>query len=244
MCWPFLEGSGLRPYESKSDGGHHTSNIVESFNGLLEKDRFLPVLDLLDALWTRYTNIRFERKQIAPTLLESDNGEIYTEFALKILAESLENSQHRRVYLADHEHGQVDSFSGNNYFVDLTKPICTTCGRFQVNDIPYGHAIACLRRLNRAPHDHTSIPEFFNLEHYHNRLYEKNVHLVKISDLQAEATDNCLPPILKRGRGRPRTRWIRKGERQPRRERRERQGLLPDVEDRLTNRCRLSVCRT
>jgi hypothetical protein len=124
----------------------------------LENDRFLPVLDLLDALWTRYINIRFERKQTAPALLDSDSGEIYTEFALKIIAGSLENSHHRRVYLADHEHDKVHSFSGNNYFVDLTKPMCT-CGRFQVNDIPCGHAIACLRRLNQAPRDY--IPEFF-----------------------------------------------------------------------------------
>jgi hypothetical protein len=105
-------------------------------------------------------NTRFERKQTASALLDSDNGEIYTESALKILAESLENSQHRRAYLANHEHGQVHSFSGNNYFVDLTKLMCT-CGRFQVNDIPCGHAIACLRRLNQAPRDHTSILEFF-----------------------------------------------------------------------------------
>jgi len=74
-------------------------------------------------------------------------------------------------------------------------------------------------------------------------IYEKNVHPVNITDLQAEATDNSLPPVLKRGKGRPRTRRIRKGERQLRRKRRERQGLLPDVEDRLTNCCRLCGCR-
>jgi hypothetical protein len=67
-------------------------------------------------------NTIFERKQAAQTRL--DNGEIYTELAPKTLAESLENSQHRRVYLADHEHGQVHSFLGDNYIVDLTKPTC------------------------------------------------------------------------------------------------------------------------
>jgi hypothetical protein len=100
----------------------------------------------------------------------------------------------------------VHSFSGNNYVVDLTKSTCT-CGRFQVNDIPCGHAIACLRVLNQAPREH--IPEFFSLEHYYYT-YEKNVQPVDVTALEAQATDNCLPPILKRGRGRPRTRRIRK----------------------------------
>jgi hypothetical protein len=69
----------------------------------------------LTSQWTRYMNTRFERKQTAQALFDSDNGDDYTEFALKTLCESLENSQHRRVYLADHGHGQVHSFSGNNY---------------------------------------------------------------------------------------------------------------------------------
>jgi hypothetical protein len=111
-----------------------------------------------------------------------------------------------------------------------------TCGRFQVNDIPCGHAIACLKMLNQASRDH--IPEFFSLEHYYYS-YEKNVLPINVIALEAQATDNCLPPILKRGRGRPRTRRIRKGERQLRREWRERQGLLPDTEGRSANRCRL-----
>ena len=92
---------------------------------------------------------------------------------------------------------------------------------------------------NQPPRDR--IPEFFSLEHYYYT-YEKNVQPVNVTALEAQATDNCFPPILKRGRGRPRTRWIRKGERQLRRERRERQGLPPDTEDRLANCCRLCGC--
>jgi len=75
--------------------------------------------------------------------------------------------------------------------------------------------------LNQAPRDH--IPEFFHLEHYYYT-YEKNVQPVNVTALEAQATNNYLLPILKRGRGRPRTRQIRKGERQLRREQRERQG--------------------
>jgi hypothetical protein len=95
------------------------------------------------------------------------------------------------------------------------------------------------RMLNQALRDH--IPEFFSLE-YDYYTYEKNVQPVNVMALEAQATDSCLPPILKRGRGRPRTRRIRKGERQLRREQSERQGLLPDIENRLANRCRLCGC--
>jgi len=80
-----------------------------------------------------------------------------------------------------------------------------------------------------------------SLEHYYYT-YEKNVQPVNVTALEAQATDNCRPPILKIGRGRLRTRRIRKGERQLRRERRERQGLLPDTEGRLANHCRLCGC--
>jgi hypothetical protein len=57
---------------------------------------------------------------------------------------------------------------------------------------------------NQAPRDH--IPEFFSLEHYYYT-YEKNVEPVNVTALDAQATDNRL--LLKRGRGRPRTRRIR-----------------------------------
>ena len=74
--------------------------------------------------------------------------------------------------------------------------------------------IACLRMLNQAPRDH--FPEFYIIEYYYYT-YEKNVQPV---NLEAPATDSCLTPILK-----PRTRRIRNGERQKRRERREGQAL-------------------
>ena len=55
--------------------------------------------------------------------------------------------------------------------------------------MPCGHATACFGGLNQAPRDH--IPEFFGLEHYYYT-YEKNVHPVNVTALQAQATDNCL----------------------------------------------------
>ena len=113
------------PFMTAKQWGHHASNILEPFNGLLEKGRLLPVLDLLDALWTRFMITRFKRMQAGYALLDSGNGEDNTEFDLKTLAESLENSQHRQVYLANLSHGQVHSFSGDSYIADLTKPTRT-----------------------------------------------------------------------------------------------------------------------
>ena len=51
--------------------------------------------------------------------------------------------------------------------------------------------------LNQAPRDH--IPEFFSLKHYYYT-YEKNIQPVSLAALEAQAIDNCPPPILKRGK--------------------------------------------
>jgi hypothetical protein len=78
----------------------------------------------------------------------------------------------------------------------ITKPTCT-CGRFEVNHIPCGHAIACLRMLNQAPRDH--VPEFFSLVHYYYT-YEKNVQPVNVTALEAQAIDKCSTNLEKKKR--------------------------------------------
>jgi hypothetical protein len=49
-------------------------------------------------------------------------------------------TQHRKVQMSDEQHGIVTSFSGAEFLVDLVACTCT-CGRYQVNNIPCGHAV-------------------------------------------------------------------------------------------------------
>jgi hypothetical protein len=66
-----------------------------------------------------------------------------TNFALKQLAESMEFTQHRDVQMTDEHHGIITSISGAKFLVDLVACTCTS-GRYQVNNIPCGVAVACI----------------------------------------------------------------------------------------------------
>jgi hypothetical protein len=87
----------------------------------------------------------------------------YTGFTLKQLAESVEFTQHRKVQMSDEQHGIVTSFSGTKFIVDLVACTCT-CGGYQVNNIPCGHAVACIVKLQKEPRNY--IPEIFSLQKY------------------------------------------------------------------------------
>jgi len=91
--------------------------------------------------------MRFERKLDAMHELAIPEQR-YTDFALKQLAESMEFAQHRNVQISDEQHGVITSFSGVKFLVDLVACTCT-CGRCQVNNIPCGHAVACIVKLRK-----------------------------------------------------------------------------------------------
>jgi len=98
-----------------------------------------------------------------PPLLQKYPVQLSTNFALDVLKESLKFAQHRLVLRQDELHGSVLSYSKSRYFVNLAEHTCS-CGRFQINDIPCGHAVALIYKLRGHPRDF--IPRFFSLETY------------------------------------------------------------------------------
>jgi len=70
---------------------------------------------------------------------------------------SLEFTQHRKVQMSDEQHGIITSFSGAKFLVDLVACTCTR-GHYQVNNIPCGHAVAYIVKLQKEPR-----PEIFGL---------------------------------------------------------------------------------
>jgi hypothetical protein len=123
--------------------------------------------------------MRFERKLDAMHKLAIP-GQRYTDFALNRLAESMEFTQHRKVQMSDEQHGIVTSFSDTKFLVDLVACTCT-CGRYQVNDIPCGHAVACIIKLQKEPRNY--IPEIFSLQKY-LQTYNRNVLPVDTTELE------------------------------------------------------------
>jgi hypothetical protein len=226
------------PFMTAKTWGHPTSNIVESINSLLLEDRKLAIVDLLNALWHKVMDLRFTRLNDATHKIATLRGQLHTEFALERLKDSLKFAQQRRVLCQDRLHGSVVSFSGASYTVDLENASCT-CGRFQVNNIPCGHAIALINKLNLQPRDF--IPKYFLLTTY-KQTYTENLVAVNIANLTPSG-DDCYPPHLRKPRGRPKEKRLRKGER-CRREiaaRAAAAGAIAAVPDNIVQRC--SQCR-
>ena len=94
-------------------------------------------------------DLRFRRLQQAKAV------ERYSQYSSTLLQESMQHSLVPHVRCADDDHASVHTFSGKWYQVDLLQRICT-CGRFQYNDIPCGHAVAVIQRY---------IPTVLHLQH-------------------------------------------------------------------------------
>jgi hypothetical protein len=124
----------------------------------------------------------------------------------------VDDAQHRLVERSSDSAGSVTTFSGTRHAVDLAAATCTsTCGHYQINRIPCGHAVALIRKLGKHPHDF--IPAFF-LMTTHRDTYRANLHPVDCTELPSSV--DCLQPILKKPRGRPKERRLRKAERRRR----------------------------
>jgi hypothetical protein len=134
------------------------------------------------------------------------------------------------VYSCHEQHVIVTSFSDTKFLVDLVACTCS-CGRYQVNDIPCGHAVACIIKLQQEPRNY--VPEIFILQK-DLQTYNRNVLPVDITEL--EVSLHCRPPILKRLRGRLKERRIRKGEGARKRLRQQAAGGLGDIADHI-QRC-------
>ena len=97
--------------------------------------------------------------------------------------------------MSDRQHGIITSPSGAKFLVDLVACTCT-CGRYQVNNIPCGYAIACIIKLQKEPRNY--IPKVFSLQKY-LQTYSRNV--LPVDTIELEASLHCRRPILNRPRG-------------------------------------------
>ena len=125
--------------------GHDTSNIVESLNNSLKLDRELSIVELLNAIWQRVMNQRFEHYQ---TDCNPGPGVLYTKLCTKELGESRIWARQNIAQMANKIYGHVTQPNGNVKIVNLATSICTS-GRYQENGIPYAHALTCIMNLHQ-----------------------------------------------------------------------------------------------
>jgi hypothetical protein len=131
------------------------------------------------------------------------------------------------------------------YIVDLEKRSCT-CLRFQDTDIPCGHAVAFIRRLNQAPSAY--MPDYVKNQTLINS-YSQNFPPINTADIRSikqgilvdsddsdtdsdassglsePPLENCEPPVTRAPRGRPPKKRKRNGDNDKRRKKGKEQAL-------------------
>ena len=193
--------------------GHKTSNIVESMNHLLKSERELSILDLLNEIWHITMETRYQRYSEA---CQQEGDQTHTDFAFKQLVISREWSRHNTVRYATRELGEVTQANDRVYIVDLARKRCT-CGHFQENDIPCGHAFSFILALGESPKSY--LPVTFQISTW-KATYERNITPITLDDIPAFIHENpqlpvepCFPPTkLRAPHGRPKRKRMTRGE--------------------------------
>ncbi|RPA71512.1 hypothetical protein BJ508DRAFT_315543 [Ascobolus immersus RN42] len=144
--------------------GFRTSNIVESLNSLFLEEREMPIVVMLDAILHRVMDRRFERLQVANKLIAA--GQQFPPSMLKVLAtfefHTARNNQVERSSIREGkvtEDALVEVTFGRmerrerTVLLDYTNMTGScTCGRFQENGIPCGHALAFMTHVGAVPY--------------------------------------------------------------------------------------------
>lgn len=181
--------------------GHITSNIVESLNGTWKHLRHLPPLRLLAGIWSSVMETFCERRERLQTSID------LTSQAKAGFESRYEKSRRYRAIPADDTIVQVIDEDGKDWIVDLESRCCT-CLMFQEHGGPCGHAIIAARARKVDPYALFSNAFTFLTYRY---TYQASMRPVSIRGL--EPGPGCLPPLISRKRGRPKTTRVRKRER-------------------------------
>ena len=137
------------------------------------------VLDLLNKIWHYTMNERYERYSKANRQITHGQQPV-TDYCLLRLQESEQWSSSNRVRMASETEGEVIQANGKVFLTNLARRWCS-CGHFQENGIPCGHAFSIIRQVqNRSPRDY--IPQFFSLTTW-RATYSTNLRPVSLEDL-------------------------------------------------------------
>ena len=135
--------------------GHKTSNIIESTNNVSRGNRELPILDLLNTIvlpgimsWTSYLSDIHTSNLVL-------NFTLHTVLTSLVQMSNWLNAPLLKCQISSLTTGTIMQRNQKSFVIDLWFRTCT-CGYFQVNGIPYGHAITLIYALQvrDPPHPH------------------------------------------------------------------------------------------
>jgi hypothetical protein len=173
--------------------GHTTSNIVERLNGTWKYFCHLPPLRLLAGVWSSVMETFCERQERLQTSID------LTSQTKAGFEAGYEKSRRYQAIPADDTIVQVIDEDRKYWIVDL-KRRCCMCLMFQEHGGPCRHATTAVRARKVDPYALFSDTSTFLAYRY---IYQALMCSVSIREL--EPGSGCLPPLISRKRGRPKT---------------------------------------
>ncbi|TXG53787.1 hypothetical protein EZV62_019043 [Acer yangbiense] len=189
-----VETWAVHAFDSVCKSEHNTNNVVEAFNGWMNKHRALPMLTMMERVRRKFMK-RIQDRYEAAILWESNIP--------PVINRKLQKAQQKGRYLDPLRCGE-DEFEvvdGNRRFVvELDKRTCQ-CGIWVISGVPCMHAMACITKkrdnVEDYVHDYLKKPTYL-------RTYSNNFHAIPDENLWPNGNfKTVLPPIKKRGVGRP-----------------------------------------
>ena len=193
--------------------GHKTSNVVESTNKVFKNIRELPIMNLLDSIWHYVMKQRFERFTKASTCISSFTPWCYTE-----LLNSKKWSTSNTVQASSPTSAIITQTNKKTFVVDLISRSCT-CGHFQANTIPCGHAFSFISYLQSCfsnastPGDYIS--NFFSLLSW-QQTYASNISPISSTDISSTVQISA-PTKERKPQGRPKVKRFTVGDQRKKR---------------------------
>jgi hypothetical protein len=174
--------------------GAMTSNLVESINSSFREIRRRPIVAMIEGIYDWMATKRYERSTVT-------NSTTLTPNAFAILT-SLQKDASYTVVASAQGIATVTGINGNQFLVNLSQKRCS-CGLFHDFQFPCTHALKLItmQRLQVLDYVHPCyLAESYMLA------YGTIVPPVQLRRVgEGAAADACLPLVVVRGRGRPRT---------------------------------------
>jgi hypothetical protein len=177
-----------------------TSNIIELLNGTWSDIRNLQPLKLINAIYTTVIKTFYNRFHCLYQSQDLPNAQ------LQAFNKQLQHLQQYQIYQLGNSIYQVEHpDTGVKYIINLTQKTCK-CTNFQEYKSLYIHRIAACK--------YVSLDPFKKFSKYHKlwvyrETYSWFLQPVSIQDLESDL--NIHPPIIRKQRGRPKSKHMQKG---------------------------------
>ncbi|KAH7833527.1 hypothetical protein Vadar_007184 [Vaccinium darrowii] len=157
-----LEGLDRKNWTFAYDGGRRygteTTNVSESFNGVLKEARHLPIMATV--ITTFYKCVEYFNDRIVNSMQWKANGNDFSRYAKKKYDRWNENAVGHTVIVFDRAAGLYEvhtpmnptsPYKGNHKHI-VQLPLCRcTCNKFQLWKIPCSHVIAVCSKMSIDP---------------------------------------------------------------------------------------------